>query len=270
MVSWEPWAPVPVTLRHRAPGRAAARLPQHRPRARRAGPLHPALRTQPGALPRDGRPALRARDERLLVPVEPQPARLRLRLAADRPHLRRRGRAQRALRVVGEPEPLREPAGLAPRPARVLAGPPLRRRRRVDDDRLRRREVLPRPPLRAAPAVAAPHVPQADRADRDQHRLRGSRARGCTDLRAMLRRTPWIETVAWSQLPSRGKAHQRGTGVVDWDVRSDAGERRRCSRGSSATAAENDRSRTVQTVARPRGCVPGYRRVASHGERGRS
>jgi mannan endo-1,4-beta-mannosidase len=42
------------------------------------------------------------------------------------------------------------------------------------------------------------------------------------DLRTMLRRTPWIETVAWSQLPSRGKAHQRGTGVVDWDVRSDA------------------------------------------------
>jgi hypothetical protein len=41
------------------------------------------------------------------------------------------------------------------------------------------------------------------------------------DLRALLRRSPWIESVAWSQLPSRGKAHQRGTGVVDWDVRTD-------------------------------------------------
>ena len=41
------------------------------------------------------------------------------------------------------------------------------------------------------------------------------------DLRALLRRTPWIEAVAWSQLPRRGKAHQRGTGIVDWDVQSD-------------------------------------------------
>ena len=29
------------------------------------------------------------------------------------------------------------------------------------------------------------------------------------------------EAVAWSQLPRRGKAHQRGTGIVDWDVQSD-------------------------------------------------
>jgi hypothetical protein len=41
------------------------------------------------------------------------------------------------------------------------------------------------------------------------------------DLRAMLAAMPWIESVAWSQLPSRGKVHQAGTGVVDWDVRSD-------------------------------------------------
>jgi hypothetical protein len=41
------------------------------------------------------------------------------------------------------------------------------------------------------------------------------------DLRAMLARMPSIEAVAWSQLPSRGKAHQSGTGVVDWDVQTD-------------------------------------------------
>jgi hypothetical protein len=41
------------------------------------------------------------------------------------------------------------------------------------------------------------------------------------DLRAMLARAPWIRAVVWSQLPSRGKAHQTGTGVVDWDVRRD-------------------------------------------------
>ena len=38
------------------------------------------------------------------------------------------------------------------------------------------------------------------------------------DLRAMLSRSPWIHAMAWSQLPSRGKAHQTGTGTLDWDV----------------------------------------------------
>ena len=37
----------------------------------------------------------------------------------------------------------------------------------------------------------------------------------------MLRTMPWIEVVAWSQLPSRGKVNQRGTGVLDWDVAAD-------------------------------------------------
>jgi len=41
------------------------------------------------------------------------------------------------------------------------------------------------------------------------------------DFRAMLAEMPWIPAVAWSQLPSRGKAHQIGTGVVDWDVQTD-------------------------------------------------
>jgi hypothetical protein len=38
------------------------------------------------------------------------------------------------------------------------------------------------------------------------------------DLRHLLRRMRWIRGVYWSQLPSRGKVQQRGTGVVDWDV----------------------------------------------------
>jgi hypothetical protein len=42
------------------------------------------------------------------------------------------------------------------------------------------------------------------------------------DLRAMLQRMPWIRAVMWSQLPSRGKAHQTGaTGIVDWNVEQD-------------------------------------------------
>jgi hypothetical protein len=47
------------------------------------------------------------------------------------------------------------------------------------------------------------------------------RERWLADLRAMLATMPWIDTVAWSQLPSRGKVHQRGTGMVDWDVQVD-------------------------------------------------
>jgi len=43
-------------------------------------------------------------------------------------------------------------------------------------------------------------------------------ARWLDDLRAMLGRMPWIRGVFWSQLPSRGKVQQTGTGVVDWDV----------------------------------------------------
>ncbi len=47
-------------------------------------------------------------------------------------------------------------------------------------------------------------------------------ARGATgwlrDLRRLLRRMPWIRGVYWSQLPSRGKVQQAGTGIVDWDV----------------------------------------------------
>jgi mannan endo-1,4-beta-mannosidase len=41
------------------------------------------------------------------------------------------------------------------------------------------------------------------------------------DLRSMLAGMPWIPALAWSQLPSRGKAHQLGTGVLDWHVEQD-------------------------------------------------
>jgi hypothetical protein len=41
------------------------------------------------------------------------------------------------------------------------------------------------------------------------------------NLRRMLRRMPWIKAVAWSQLPSRGKAHLAGVGELDWDVQRD-------------------------------------------------
>ena len=38
------------------------------------------------------------------------------------------------------------------------------------------------------------------------------------DLRRLLGRMPWIRGIFWSQLPSRGKVQQSGTGIVDWDV----------------------------------------------------
>jgi mannan endo-1,4-beta-mannosidase len=47
------------------------------------------------------------------------------------------------------------------------------------------------------------------------------RVRWLGDLRAMLRGMPWIRAIMWSQLPSRGKVQQRGTGNVDWDIRRD-------------------------------------------------
>jgi hypothetical protein len=40
-------------------------------------------------------------------------------------------------------------------------------------------------------------------------------------LRLMLTGMPWVRGVFWSQLPSRGKVQQWGSGVLDWDVRED-------------------------------------------------
>jgi mannan endo-1,4-beta-mannosidase len=41
------------------------------------------------------------------------------------------------------------------------------------------------------------------------------------NLRQMLRAMPWIRSVAWSQLPSRGKVHLAHVGYLDWDVEED-------------------------------------------------
>jgi hypothetical protein len=41
------------------------------------------------------------------------------------------------------------------------------------------------------------------------------------DLRRMLGTMPWIESISWSQLPSRGKAHLTGVGNLGWDVQED-------------------------------------------------
>jgi hypothetical protein len=40
-------------------------------------------------------------------------------------------------------------------------------------------------------------------------------------FRQMLRTMPWVKAVAWSQLPSRGKAHIKSIGSLDWDVQQD-------------------------------------------------
>ena len=49
------------------------------------------------------------------------------------------------------------------------------------------------------------------------------RVRWLGDLRRMLSAMPWVRAVMWSQLPSRGKVQQQGTGIVDWDVQRDPG-----------------------------------------------
>jgi hypothetical protein len=44
------------------------------------------------------------------------------------------------------------------------------------------------------------------------------RATWLRQFRQMLRSMPWIDAVAWSQLPSRGKAHIKTIGNLDWDI----------------------------------------------------
>jgi hypothetical protein len=41
------------------------------------------------------------------------------------------------------------------------------------------------------------------------------------DLRRALRRMPWVRSVEWSQLTSRGQALIPGAGLMNWDVRQD-------------------------------------------------
>src|SRR4051794_10334890 len=40
-------------------------------------------------------------------------------------------------------------------------------------------------------------------------------------FRRMLRGMPWIRAVVWSQLQSRGQAHLKGSGELNWDVQQD-------------------------------------------------
>src|SRR3954452_7842272 len=40
-------------------------------------------------------------------------------------------------------------------------------------------------------------------------------------MRRLLRRTPWIRALVWSQLKSRGQASIPGAGVLNWNVRND-------------------------------------------------
>jgi hypothetical protein len=41
------------------------------------------------------------------------------------------------------------------------------------------------------------------------------------DFRRMLRHMPWIRAVVWSQLKSRGQAHLKGSGQLNWNVQDD-------------------------------------------------
>jgi hypothetical protein len=47
------------------------------------------------------------------------------------------------------------------------------------------------------------------------------RLRWLTSLRRMLRRTPWIRSVAWFQRSSRGQVQIEGSGRRDWDIQTD-------------------------------------------------
>ena len=49
----------------------------------------------------------------------------------------------------------------------------------------------------------------------------GGRVRWLGGLRRMLRRTPWITAVVWSQLPSRGEAQAPSSGDLHWNVQKD-------------------------------------------------
>ena len=47
------------------------------------------------------------------------------------------------------------------------------------------------------------------------------RIRWLRNLRRMLRRNPWIRSVAWFQRQSRGQVQIQGSGRLDWDVQTD-------------------------------------------------
>jgi mannan endo-1,4-beta-mannosidase len=82
-------------------------------------------------------------------------------------------------------------------------------------------------------------------------------------LRGMLAGMPWVRGVFWSQLPSRGKAQQTGTGALDWDVRQDPESAAELSAiirdGASAAATAARRGRTGGRRARGGGRSPSAR-----------
>ena len=223
LVSWEPWTPVPAAL---GLGAQSAPQPGYRNIDIARGAQDRYIMRFARSLARfPGTVWLRYAHEMngYWYPWSRGARGVPLGVAADRPAVPRRRRAQRALRVVGEREPLRAERRVAARP-RAATG---RASRYVDavgstmidfgGD-----EGLPGRPLRAAPAHAPRRVRQAGRAGRDEHRVRRPRRHGCATCGAMLRGMPWVRAVMWSQLPSRGKAHRTGTGgIVDWDVQRD-------------------------------------------------
>ena len=219
MVAWEPWAPVPSALGVAAQARPQpgyrnvdiARGVQDRLIMRFAREL--------ARFPGTVLAPLRARDERLLVPVEPQPARLPVGVAAGRAA---RARGRRATTSASSGRSTRTSTSRRDvwraTLRRYWPGTPLRRPGRHDDDRLRRHQGLRGPRVRAAAARA----PARSTASRSSSRRRTPSCAAppswLGDLRRMLARMPLIRGVYWSQLPSRGKVQQAGTGVVDWDV----------------------------------------------------
>jgi mannan endo-1,4-beta-mannosidase len=50
---------------------------------------------------------------------------------------------------------------------------------------------------------------------------RSGHVRWLKDLRRLLRRTPWIRSIAWFQRTSRGQVQIKGSGRLDWDVRTE-------------------------------------------------
>ena len=226
LVSWEPWRPVPAEL-----GVAEQFRPQPGYRnvdiaARRAGRLHPrfarSLATFHGRVdlryahemngtwyPWSHDPVAYRRAWRRIVRLVP--------LAGAR-NVRFVWSVNPSLYVSYRP--------LAAQRARLLARAPVRGRGRLDDDQLRRRQALPvarfAPRLRTLRRLYRKPVllTEVSTARRGRVRWLHLAARG------MLRRTPWIRSVAWFQHRSRGQAQIEGTGRLDWDVPGPTGRRR--------------------------------------------
>ncbi len=232
----------------------AARLPQPRHRGRRPGRVHPRASRAAWRRSRPRRPALRARDERHLVPVVARPGRLPARVAARSSGCSgRRARATSA--SSGPPNPslyLPVPDLAAQRP-RLLARPPLRGRRGLDDDQLRRREALrrrsaSRPACTTLRRLYRKPVLLTEVSTAHRGRLRWLRARcgACCAGRRGSARWPGSSTAA-AVRPSSW-----ATGRLDWDVQARSGRRRDPARHHprrAAIAGRNARTTGTKTAA---------------------